>query len=79
MSKNPPEKTYRIGHCSAKVWANTTNDDRTFRSVSLERQYRDEGNWKSTNSFTLADLPAAMAVLQQAFDYVVSLEGTDPL
>lgn len=76
-----PEKTFRIGHCSASVFVNSAakegDDNRTFRTVSLQRRYRDGDDWKTSASFTLADLPAAIAVLQLAMQHVASVES-DP-
>ena len=72
---NKPEKTFRIGYCSASVFLNGTNDERTFRSVSLQRRYKDGDQWKSSSSFSLADLPNAIAVLQLAMAYLAPLEA----
>lgn len=74
-----PETTFRIGRCSASVFLNSTQDDegqtRTFRSVSLQRRYQDGQEWKTSTSFTLAELPAAGAVLQLALHYVATAEA----
>lgn len=75
-----PEKSFRIGSCSASVFANTAakkgkDDERSYRTVSLQRRYRDGDQWKTSTSFTLADLPAAIAVMQMAMDYVASQEA----
>jgi hypothetical protein len=72
---NKPEKTFRIGYCSASVFLNETSDERQFRSVSLQRRYKDGDDWKSSSSFSLADLPHAMAVLQMAMNYLAPLEA----
>ncbi|MBW3599746.1 MAG: hypothetical protein KY475_21055 [Planctomycetes bacterium] len=76
---NKPEKTYRIGAVTASVFCNTIDGEggaKERRSVRLERRYRTgEGEWKSTSSFGLAELPQAMAVLQLALDYVASKEA----
>jgi hypothetical protein len=75
-----PEKTFRIGLCSASVFVNTTNkksadQERSYRVVSLQRRYRDGDDWKTSTSFALADLPAAITVMQMAMDYVASHEA----
>lgn len=75
-----PEKTFRIGLCSASVFVNTVpkkdgGEERTYRSVSLQRRYRDGDNWKTSTSFALADLPAAIAVMQMAMNHVASQEA----
>lgn len=76
-----PEKIFRIGACSAAVFVNAVvRDDsdmpRSFRTVSLQRRYRDGDDWKTATSFTLADLPVAMTVLRLALDYVASREAS---
>lgn len=76
---NHPEITYRSGAVTASVFLNTIDGEdgaRKRRNVRLERRYRTaEGEWKSTSSFGLAELPQAMAVLQLALDYVASKEA----
>ena len=70
-----PEKSFRIGACSASVFLNKGEGRRSFRSVSLQRRYKDGDEWKSATNFTLNDLPAAQAVLKMATDYVISMEA----
>jgi hypothetical protein len=70
---NFPKKKFRAGAISATVWENkgttTQGDEKTYNTISLERVYQDkEGNWKSTNSFRLSDLPKAQAVLMRVFN-----------
>ena len=69
-----PEKTFRIGSCSASVFVNDAAGGRQFRSVSLQRRYKQGDKWKSSTSFTLSDLPSAMAVLQLAMTHVAESE-----
>lgn len=75
-----PEKTFRIGAVSASVFVNevdTENGKRRIRSVSLQRRYRDDsdGEWKSSNSFGLGELPQAQAVLDLAMKHVANQEA----
>jgi hypothetical protein len=75
-----PEKVYRIGAVSGSVFVNevdTEGGKRQIRNVNLQRRYRDDGSgdWKSASSFGLADLPAAITVLQMALDHVASKEA----
>lgn len=70
-----PEKTFRIGSCNASVFVNKGEGKRTFRSVSLQRRYKDGEEWKSSNSYGASDLPAAIAVLQLAMHHVASKEA----
>ncbi len=74
-----PEKVFRIGSVSASVFLNEIETDggkRTARNVSLQRRYRDSsGDWKTSTSFGLADLPQAQAVLDMAMKHVASREA----
>ena len=75
-----PEQVFRIGVVSASVFVNEIETDggkRQMRNVNLQRRYRDgeEGEWKSSPSFGLAELPQAMAVLQMAFNHVAGKEA----
>ena len=77
---NGPEHVVRIGSTSASVFANTVERDGkqvTVRNVKLQRRYKDKetGEWKSNASFTLSELPAAIAVMKLAFDYVARKEA----
>ncbi|RLE48283.1 hypothetical protein DRJ25_00235 [Candidatus Woesearchaeota archaeon] len=75
MAKNMPEKKFRAGAVSATVWKNIQEKDGTefeFFSVALERGYKDKtGQWKSTASLRVMDLPKAALVLQEAYRYIV--------
>lgn len=64
-----PEQKYSASGITATVWTNT-KDGKTFRTVSFDKRYKDkEGNWKSTNSLHVSDLPKAIMVLGKAFEY----------
>jgi len=77
---NSPEKKIRAGAVSATVWSNEgtskTGEKVEYKTISLERNYKDkEGNWKSTNSFRVNDLPKAKLVLDKAYEYLILKEG----
>lgn len=79
MAKKSPEKVFRIGHVSASVFVNEAEGGgggtREFRSVTIQRSYRDGEETKYTSSFTLADLPQAIRVLQLAQQHVEAAEA----
>jgi hypothetical protein len=80
VKMSQPEKTFRIGFVSASVFRNevaaTENgESRAFRAVAMQRRYRDGDEWKSSMSFGLSDLPAAIRVLELALHYVESVEA----
>ena len=73
-----PERVFRIGAISASVFVNEVDGEggkRTVRNVNLQRRFKDGDEWKSTSSFGLPDLPAAIAVLNLAFDHVATQEA----
>lgn len=80
--KTLPEKKFSTGAISATIWKNNGTSKKTgmpveFRTIKLDRRYKDkEGNWQSTNSLRLNDLPKASLVLQKAYEYLV-LKGQD--
>lgn len=74
-----PEKTFRLGACSASVFVNEANGKgekrRSFRSVSLQRRYKVGDSWKSSASFNQSDLPAVSALAQLALHYIANKEA----
>ncbi len=64
------EKKINIGLIRATVWKNTSRDGNEFRSVSLNKSYQKDGEWKNTNSLGEADIDKAIQVLEQARDYL---------
>ncbi len=77
MSK-APETTFRLGNVSASVFVNEVDGDhgkRKFRSVNVQRSYRDGDETKFVSSFGLSDLPTAIRVLQLAQAHVESKEA----
>jgi len=76
---NKPETKIRAGALSATVWKNAgkTKEGKDFEyySVSIDRNYTDqEGNWKSTNSLRVNDLPKAVLVLKKAYEHLLLKE-----
>ena len=77
QQKKSPEKIFRIGYVSASIFLNDASSEgsRSFRSVNVQRSYRDGDETKFSSSFTLADLPTAIRVLQLAQQYVEQAEA----
>lgn len=77
---NRPEKTFRLGLVSASVFTNVREataeqEERTVRSVQLQRRYRDDEGWKTSTSFDLSNLPAAIEALRAALAYLLERES----
>jgi len=79
VSGNYPEKKFSTGSLVAAVWENQgknkEGDDVSFKTVSFQRRYKDKnGEWQSTNTLRINDLPKASLVLQKAYEYLVMKE-----
>lgn len=68
--KKKPERIFRIGDVSASIFLQTAGEDRTFRTVSLQKSYLTDGERQYTGSLSLAELPAAIELLRMALEYV---------
>jgi hypothetical protein len=71
MNDNQPFETIRIGRIKATIWENENEQGRTYHSVTLARNYRDEdGQWQETNSFSVDDMPRLRMASDRAFDSI---------
>jgi hypothetical protein len=81
MGKNMPEKKFRAGPVAATVWSNdVVRDGKTlsYKTISFERSYKDKkGEWQSTNSLRVGDVPRAMLVLGKAYEYLALNDGAE--
>ena len=77
-----PEKKFKAGAVVATLWKNqgTSKDGRPveYFSVSLDRRYKVNDEWKSTSSLRNNDLPKAMLVLSKAYEHTAQLNIIDP-
>lgn len=78
--ENIPEKKFSTGVISATIWKNNgvnkAGNPVEFRTISLQRRYTDKsGEWKSTNSLRINDLPKAILVLNKAYEHIVLKEN----
>ena len=78
MAKSP-EVTYRIGNCSASVFVNEVNGDgkpkRKFRSVSVQRSYKDGDEFKTTQYLRDNDLLRMQQLLTKADEWIEQDKG----
>ena len=71
-----PEKRFKVGACTAAVFANqvnTADGKAVVKNVVLQRTYRDNnGDFQHTTSFRVNDIPKAVLALNKAYDYLAS-------
>ena len=67
-----PVKKFQAGGIQVAVWENEGSENGNYNTVSFDKRYKDkEGNWQSTKSLNVNDIPKAVAALNQAYQYLV--------
>ena len=78
-SKRSPVTTFRHRTISASVFENTSDKDRAYFSVSIQRRYKDkEGAWHNSSNFMRDELPVLEHVTRQAFAFILEQEANRP-
>lgn len=66
-----PEHKVKVGAVTASIWKRTVEKNGNsfvVRQVSLDRTYKDKnGDWQSTNSYDIGDVPKAVFALCRAY------------
>jgi hypothetical protein len=78
-----PETVFKIGAVRASVFRNiiTSNAGKSIAlaKVVVEVRYKDKsGQWQSTNSLSINDLPKAILALQKAYEYLMEHKEKAP-
>ena len=74
-----PEKKFNCGPISVSIWANSkkvNGEIVKLCSVTINKAYKEEDEWKHTNSFNIEDLPKVALVANEAYKYI-RLKSTD--
>ena len=83
MANERPIKKFKVGGIQVAVWENRVvgrdGDEEKMHNVTMERRYKDKrGDWKSTSSLRMADVPKAILALNKAYESM-ALETVDAL
>jgi len=75
-------KRFKCGACEASVFENEidTRDGRRVKvkNAVLQKRYKDKnGEWSSTNSFDVNDIPKALLALNDAYRFIVVDDNTE--
>ena len=71
-----PVETFRLRGISASIFENKSEDGKTtFHKVSLQRTYRQDDEWKTTQSLSRDDLPIAALLLHKAWEFILQVES----
>lgn len=68
-SKKRPLHEIRLGNIKAAIWENQTANGTRY-GVTLQRVYRDDVGWQSSDSFGRDDLPVVEKVCDLAYRYI---------
>ena len=76
MANPKPISEVRIGRVKATIWPNGT-EGRTRYNVTFSRLYKDNDQWKSTQSFGRNDLLLLAKVANQVHSRIFELQHED--
>jgi hypothetical protein len=65
-----PIKKFSAGSLQLAIWENEGKEGTVFHTISFDKRYKDNDEWKSSNSLKPNDLPKAIALFQKAFDFL---------
>jgi len=71
------DKQFKNGLVKATVWKNKSGAGDEFKTVSVNKSYQKDGEWKNSNSFGADDLDKAIDVLTQAQNYLNGNDGDE--
>jgi len=76
---NPPEYTLTDGTLKANIWKNETPNGTTFRTVTMEKSYKDKatGEWKPTDTLNVDDLLKVANLMQAVYNTIWKLKAAD--
>jgi hypothetical protein len=69
MAANRPVHEIRFGHVKAAIWANKTQNG-IRHNVTFVRIYRDDDQWKTSESFGRNDLPLLGVIAGMAYLWI---------
>lgn len=65
-AKQKPSAVYQVGAAKITVWENKRPDGSTWKSFTVEKVYRKNGEWQTTKSFDEGELLELKAAIDKA-------------
>ena len=72
-----PVQVFKARGISASVFENETKKGESFYKICLQRTYWDGEAFQTSDSYGRDDVPLAMSLMQQAWQYVIQAEEAD--
>jgi hypothetical protein len=69
--QNEPNHEIRLGKIRATIWANSRDDEDVWYRVTTSRLYREDSQWRTTQSFRPEDLPVLGKAIDLAYNWIV--------
>ena len=70
-----PEKRFRCGRCEAAIFENeilSAGNVLKIKKVAFQKRYKAaDGEWKTTYSLDINEIPKAILALSKAYEYLV--------
>ena len=63
---DPPIASYRVGAALVSVWENKTEDGRTWKNFKIEKLYKKDDKWESSDHFDKTELLQLRAAIDKA-------------
>ena len=64
--KKRPKATYKVGSAKVTVWTNKRSDGTTWKNFKIEKVYKKNETWQTTNSFNETELLELKAAIDKA-------------
>jgi len=76
-----PEKSFRCGGCETAIFGNEISKNgrtATIKKVVFQKRYKSaDGEWKTTHSLDVNEIPKAILVLFKAYEHLCSGNSSD--
>ncbi len=72
--ENKPKVTYMVGGSKVTVWENKTDDGRVWKNFKVEKVYKKEEKWETTNTFDATELLQLRAAIDEAINEEIVVE-----
>ena len=65
-----PVKKIQLGSIRASIWENVGKSGKTWHNVVVTKSYKEDNEFKDTNSFGLDDLPMVSKAMDFAYAWI---------
>lgn len=74
QNENKPKATYMVGGSKVTVWETKTEDGSVLKNFKVEKVYKKEEKWETTNTFDATELLQLRAAIDEAINEEIVVE-----